>query len=195
MLNGASDDKLIIFSYSCHHPHRTENIVLMIAVMTIMVFGHSRNSRAISPLTWNKEVISPPTVGAVAKIKVIPEKELISISDQKDGSFSKTSRSKTGQGKAALGRVKHIESSMSIQDRLERLETNVASVKQQRESVRKTNVLLGQVLTELRRINAALKQEESIQGVHTVHAQHPDSVSCSPTNQEFIIVEAYADHL
>ncbi|KAK8391927.1 hypothetical protein O3P69_017504 [Scylla paramamosain] len=67
---------------------------------------------------------------------------------------------KTCWGKSVLARVKHIESTLTIKKRLERLEARVEASRQQKEATRKTNVLLVQVLAELRRINSALKEEE-----------------------------------
>ena len=95
-----------------------------------------------------------------------------------------------------LARVKHIESTLSVKQRLERLESRVESSKQQKEATRKTNVILVQVLAELRRINTALKQEEeeAMRGIHSVSTRPQDGAPCSP-NQEFIIVEAYTDQL
>ncbi|MPC21530.1 hypothetical protein E2C01_014518 [Portunus trituberculatus] len=67
---------------------------------------------------------------------------------------------KTCLGKSVLARVKHIESTLTVKKRLERLEARVEASRQQKEATRKTNVLLVQVLAELRRINSTLKEEE-----------------------------------
>ena len=72
---------------------------------------------------------------------------------------------KTYLGKSVLARVKHIESTLTVKKRLERLEARVEASRQQKEATRKTNLLLVQVLAELRRINNALKEEEE-----TIHA-------------------------
>ncbi|KAG0718487.1 hypothetical protein GWK47_052353 [Chionoecetes opilio] len=98
-----------------------------------------------------------------------------------------------GRGRSVLARVKHIESTLSVKQRLERLETRLETSQEQKESAKKTNVLLVQMLTELRRINAAFKQEETIHVGHDGTSKAPDG-TCSP-NQEFIIVEAYTEQL
>lgn len=88
-----------------------------------------------------------------------------------------------------------MESSLSVKQRLERLEARMEVSRQQQEAAKKTNILLVQVLAELRRINAAVKQEESMEGVQGVEAHPSDPLACNPVNQEFIIVEAIADQL
>lgn len=137
--------------------------------------------------------------------------ELCGKNSQKDGSPAKTSfrssqggstpskavRGRVCREQGVLARVKHIESSLSVRQRLERLETRVEAFRRQRETTRKTNALLAQVLAELRRINGTLRQDSPMGGkVQVLPGQSSHPGSCSPKNQqEYIIVEAYADPL
>lgn len=156
------------------------------------------------------EAVSVRTTFQIEKtIRVKSQLELCSKNSQRDASSAKTSRKssqrnsspsksarpRVGRAQGVLARVKHIESSLSVRQRLERLEARVEASRQQRETTRRTNALLAQVLAELRRINGALKQDSSMGKVQVMQGQSSDPGSCSPKNQEFIIVEAYTDPL
>lgn len=101
--------------------------------------------------------------------------------------------------KNIVDRVRDLESTTNIRRRMETLERRVEAGLQQRDSYKQTNTLLAQVLLELRKINDQLEQESGTLPANTdvkhttVHRPH-DSRSGSP-NQDFIIVEAYADQL
>ncbi|XP_050717970.1 uncharacterized protein LOC126999428 [Eriocheir sinensis] len=139
--------------------------------------------------------VSPAKTVHKSSLKDASSAKTLHKSSQRNSSPSKAARPRVGREQGVLARVKHIESSLSVRQRLERLEARVEASRQQRETTRRTNALLAQVLAELRRINGALKQDSSMGKVQVMQGQSSDPGSCSPKNQEFIIVEAYTDPL
>ncbi|XP_045592900.1 uncharacterized protein [Procambarus clarkii] len=109
-----------------------------------------------------------------------------------------------GQDRSILDRVQELEASLSIDRRLEHLESRAESDRMQRDAYKQTNVVLKQILSELRRINSILEEEQSFQHnsevQHTItHHQHQqqqqqEQYPGSP-NQGIIIVEAYSGQL
>ncbi|KAG7164136.1 putative Myb/SANT-like DNA-binding domain-containing protein 25 [Homarus americanus] len=97
-----------------------------------------------------------------------------------------------------LDRVRQLETSLTINRRLQHLESKVESGRWQSDAYKQTNNVLSQILSELRRINNFLEQDQNQQPKHEIQqtiTQHQQDQGPSSPNQGIIIVEAYADQL